>query len=340
MTDKKVLIIGLGSMGKRRIRNLQALGFSHVNGFDLREDRRKEAFEKYKIKTFSNFDEAIASYKYDAFIISLPPDLHHIYMKKALELSIPFFVEASVLDTDYDEIIKTAYQKKIVVAPSLTLFFHPAIKKIFEVIKSGELGAISTFNYHSGQYLPDWHTYEKVSDFYVSKKSTGGAREIVPFELCWITKLFGFPKNVSGMVKKTIHIEGAPEIDDTYSALFDYEKFTVNVTIDVVSRYATRKLLINGEKKQLRWEWDKNCIEIFDPIKKEWEILKYEMLGAAAGYNANITEQMYIDEMKNFFEAIDGKTPFPSNLDFDHRVLKLLYEIENSSSKKTFVQFS
>jgi predicted dehydrogenase len=320
------------------VRNLQAIGFKNISGFDLREDRRKEAEEKYKIKTFGDFEKAITADKYDAFIISVPPHLHHIYMKKALELSVPFFVEASVVDTDYTEIIKTANQKKIVAAPSLTLFFHPAIKKIFEVIKSGELGALSTFNYHSGQYLPDWHTYEKVSDFYVSQKSTGGAREIVPFELCWIIKLLGFPENVSGTVKKTIHIEGAQEIDDTYSALLDYGKFTLNITIDVVSRFATRRLLINGEKKQLRWDWDENCIKIFEPEKKEWKIYKYEMLGAAEGYNANITEQMYIDEMKNFFEAVEGKKSFASNLEFDHKVLKLLYAIEESYQKKSFVK--
>ena len=45
------LIIGLGSMGKRRVRNLQALGYRNIIGFDMREDRRKEAKEKYGIQT-------------------------------------------------------------------------------------------------------------------------------------------------------------------------------------------------------------------------------------------------------------------------------------------------
>jgi predicted dehydrogenase len=53
-----VLVIGLGSMGKRRIRNMQALGFTHIFGFDKREDRAKEAASLYKISTFTDFDEA------------------------------------------------------------------------------------------------------------------------------------------------------------------------------------------------------------------------------------------------------------------------------------------
>ena len=48
----KVLVIGLGSMGKRRIRNLRALGLSEIAGFDPRVDRRQEASEKYSIQAF------------------------------------------------------------------------------------------------------------------------------------------------------------------------------------------------------------------------------------------------------------------------------------------------
>src|SRR5690349_4011283 len=100
-----VLVIGLGSMGKRRVRNLQALGFTTIYGFDKREDRSKEAASLYKITTFTDLDAALKSSSAKAFIISLPPDIHHIYMKKAIELGIPFFVEASVVDTDMEQII-------------------------------------------------------------------------------------------------------------------------------------------------------------------------------------------------------------------------------------------
>ena len=47
------LVVGLGSMGKRRVRCLQALGYRDVNGFDSRADRRKEAQERYKRYTES-----------------------------------------------------------------------------------------------------------------------------------------------------------------------------------------------------------------------------------------------------------------------------------------------
>jgi len=80
----KILVVGLGSMGKRRIRNLQYLNQGVVIGFDPREDRCKEAFEKYGIKTFDDIAVALNE-KPNAMVISTPPDLHMRYAKIALE---------------------------------------------------------------------------------------------------------------------------------------------------------------------------------------------------------------------------------------------------------------
>ena len=335
-----VLVIGLGSMGKRRIRNLQALGFKGIVGFDKSEDRIKEASSLYNIICYTDYEEAFKKSCAKAFIISLPPDIHHIYMKRATELGIPFFVEASVVDTDMKEIIAAAKQKNVFAAPSSTLYFHPAIKKIFELVNSTYLGSVSNVLYHMGNYLPDWHTYEKVSEFYVSKKETGGAREIVPFELTWITKLFGFPKQVVSTVKKTIEIEGASAIDDTYNSILDYGNFTVMLTVDVVTRSSTRRLLINGSLRQLEWDWNANAVKVFHHDKQEWETFTYETASAASGYNKNITEQMYIDEMNAFLKGIETPASYINTLEEDHKVLKVLYAMEKSYQEKKFVELT
>jgi predicted dehydrogenase len=326
-------------MGKRRIRNLKALGYENIIGVDPREDRRREVRDTYAVFVDSDLDHALSKFNVKAFIISLPPDIHYVYLKKAVELGIPAFVEASVVDTEMDELIHAARSKRVLIAPSCTLSFHPAIKKIAEIIKENTLGKISNIIYHSGQYLPDWHTYEKVSDYYVSKKETGGAREIVPFELTWITMLFGFPKRVTGIYKKTIRIEGAENIDDTYNLLMDFDTMIFNLSVDVVSRYATRRLMINGDKRQLFWNWEDGAFKMFDPEQNSWIEIKYEVLAAQAGYNKNITEQMYIDEVAAFIESIDTGKNFPNNLEHDHKVLKLLYAVETSDDQNKVIQF-
>ncbi len=336
----RFLVVGLGSMGKRRVRCLQYLGYKDIVGFDLRQDRRDETKQKYDINTYDNVTLAIRTFNPDAFIISVPPHVHHEYMKLAIENNRHFFVEASVVDTDMEAIKESLRTVNIVAAPSATMTFHPAIKQIMDIMKSGDLGTISNIIFHSGQYLPDWHTYEKVSDYYVSNSATGGAREIVPFELTWITHILGFPKRVCGNVRKTINIEGAEEIDDTYNFLLDYETFLATITVDVVSRYATRRLLINGDRKQLVWDWNQKNTQIYDPVKGQWQTLEYQMMHAEAGYNPNIGENMYIDELLAFVDAVEGKGAFVNTMENDHNVLKLLYAVEESEKIKQHVEFT
>jgi predicted dehydrogenase len=335
----KVLVIGLGSMGKRRIRCLKSLGFSleDIAGMDLSPARREETATLHGIATYDSLDAALKQHAPKALVISVPPDAHHIYMKKAAQLRLPFFVEASVVDTDLDAVIALAKQAGIVAAPSSTLYFHPAIQTIAQVLKKGVLGKVSNILYHSGQYLPDWHTYEHVREYYVSNPATGGAREIVPFELTWLVEVLGWPRRVAGMFRKTIDIEGAPEIDDTYNALLDYGDFLLNLSVDVVSRNATRRLLINGDKKQLRWDWSEKSIQLFDPAGDVWEALPYTMGQAQEGYNANIGENMYIDELGAFIKAVRGEALFVNTLEKDHMVLKILYAIEQADRESRFV---
>ena len=333
------LIIGLGSMGKRRTRCLRALGLKNIHGLDTRAERRDEAKAKYGIPVHAEFDQALAAARPDVIIISVPPHLHHLCMKQALVARVPFFVEASVVDIDMQAIIRESESAGVLAVPSATMVFHPGMRLIKETIRSGQLGKISNVVYHSGQYLPDWHTYEHVKDYYVSRQDTGGGREIVPFELTWIVDVFGFPERVSANVRKTISLEGAETIDDTYDCLLDFGKLLLVLVVDVVSRYSTRRLLINGDKQQLVWDWTDKKVRVYQPEAKKWKVLRYRERSAAEGYNANIGETMYVDETSAFLDAALNGARFPNTLRQDHAVLRLLYAIEEASKTGRSVSF-
>jgi len=322
------LIIGLGSMGKRRIRNLKTLGAKEIIGFDLREDRRQEAEDKYGIKTIKNLKDFDFK-NIDAIVISTPPDKHNQYIELAINKKKPAFVEASVILEGLEQLNKLARQKKVFIAPSCTARFHPAIKKIKSLIKSGKYGKITNFSYHCGQYLPDWHPWENVKNFYVSKKETGAAREMVPFELTWIVDILGFPKNINGFFGKTMNVRA--NIDDTYVISLDFGNVFGNMIIDVVSRYATRSLILNMGKGQILWKWEENFIKFYDASTKKWENYYFKKGQAADGYNKNIMEDMYIEEMKTFINTVEGRSQFPNSLDDDIKVLKLLNKIEEKN---------
>ena len=261
MNNMSILIIGLGSMGRRRIRCLKALGVKKITGFDINKPRAREVAKDLGISLIDSIDDYLRPSAVDCVIISVSPEAHDVYLRKCVEESIPCFVEASVLIEGLSDIVsKNNMNHKI--APSCTLCFHPAIKMISKIVSTNELGDVSNFILHSGQYLPDWHPYEKVEDYYVSKKQTGGAREIVPFELTWLTKIFGFPKSVKSFVAKTIDIKGAENIDDTYNCIFDFGRFLGVLVVDVVARRGTRSFELIFSNGHLIWNWENDYVEI------------------------------------------------------------------------------
>jgi hypothetical protein len=322
----KFLVIGLGSMGKRRIRCLKALGYSDIIGFDLREDRRKEVKEKYSIGTIESLNDGLLS-GFDAYIISTPPDQHLPYVKLAIDNNKPAFIEASVILEEVQE-IKSYNKNNTFLAPSCTLRFHPVIKDITSIIREGKYGKITNFSYHSGQYLPDWHPWEKVTDFYVSKRPTGGGREIVPFELTWIVDTIGWPIDAKGLFERTIDF--GPDIEDSYAFVLKYNGMIGSIVVDVAARYATRSLIINMELGQIQWRWDEACFRLFEVESKRWIIFNQPEVNASIGYNKNIGEEMYIEEVTSFISGINSPSKYPNSIDDDLKVLEILNKIELS----------
>lgn len=321
----KALVIGLGSMGRRRVRCLQQHGVDAIAGFDTRADRRERAAREYGIAVREQLaaDDLRA---FDVVVISTPPDQHHTAIEWSIAAGKPCFVEASVIRAPLPALDERARAKGVLVAPSCTLRFHSAIRDITQVVQSGRYGKPCNFSYHCGQYLPDWHPWEKVTDYYVSNPLTGGAREIVPFELTWMVDAFGWPQQVQGMKLRTADV-GAP-IDDTYAALLRFDGFVGSLVVDVVARQAVRKLTLNFERASLSWDWDSGTVRIYEADAGRTVELHQPRSSAHAGYHQNIGEAMYVAEVGSFLAAAQGKGSFPHSLQDDIRVLSLLEAME------------
>ena len=77
----RALILGLGSMGKRRIRNLKYLGVDDITGYDTLPDRNEYARNTYGIETLDDLSwERVTAF--DFVLLCTPPDLH---MEGAIE---------------------------------------------------------------------------------------------------------------------------------------------------------------------------------------------------------------------------------------------------------------
>jgi predicted dehydrogenase len=321
-------------MGKRRIRNLKYLKAGDIIGFDTMEVRREEAEEKYGIRTFDNFDTVMKE-EPTALIISTPPDLHVKYALEAARHDMHFFMEASVVDAGMDELIALCRDKKIVAAPSCTMRFQSSIKKMKELVDSKIIGDIMLFTHHSGQYLPDWHPWEDYRKFYVAKRATGAAREIVSFELVWLEWVFGEIAEVSCFKGKLSNLE--IDIDDAYQCILKFKnKVLGNMLVDVVSRVAERSCEIYGEKGNIRWEWGSG-VKVFTADDKKWKEYAEQAGTRVTGYDEKIAEEPYIEEIGTFVRAVKGEIKYPYTLEEDQHVLDVLNDLEKSSDDKTQV---
>lgn len=330
----KFLVVGLGSMGKRRIRNLKALGYDSKNiaGFDIRLDRCIEAESLYSISSFKEFSSAIDDFSPEAIIISTDPNFHMDYAELALDLGIPCFIEASVTELErIKKLCKKLTKKPLVITPSNTMRYYPGPSLIRKIIRDEKIGKPLNLNYHAGQYLPDWHPWENIEDFYVSRRETGGAREILPFELAWINEIFGDPLPLYCVKDKLADFKAG--IDDIYHCLMRYPNGMLgNITIDVVSRpIATRYLTILGSKGKIVFDGNINSVKFIRTGMNDWVETFFDTGTVQDGYINH--EEPYIEELRDFIIAIKkrDRKNFPNTLEKDIGVLTLLSALETMS---------
>ncbi len=325
----KFLISGLGSMGKRRIRNLFFNGQRQLVGYDIRSDRRKEAEQKYGIKTVPNLKK-LSNEDFEVIMICTPPDAHGDYIRLALKNKKHFFVEHPTSLDGYQEIFKDK-NLKIIKVPSCTMRFYLPVKMIKKILVQGKIGKILAFQYHMGQYLPDWHTYEDYRQVYFSKKNTGACREMFPFELIWLNWLMDSTvKEVSGTIKKISDLK--MDADDILLASLKYKNGILgNVIIDAISRKPFRSLRILGSAGVLEWERFDSVIKLYQAGTKKTEIIKVPKGHPEKGYVNE--EEMYNDEIKTFLQVIKNQNQdkYPHTFAASRGVLETLYALEKSS---------
>jgi Predicted dehydrogenases and related proteins len=326
----KALVIGLGSMGRKRVQVLTEQKVE-VFGVDFREDRRKYIENEYGIKTFDNFEKGL-EVKPDFLVVCNKPNEHLQYVKFGLENNIHTFSEENCV-SDFilmDDVIRLSESKKsLIAAPSCTFRYHPCVQWIKKLVGEGILGDKNKgfVTYHGGSYLPDWHTYEKVSDYYVNKKETGGGRDMIVFEYEWLQWIFGDVKSVMAATNKYSGYDA--DIIDTYQIISDFEGGnTASVIIDLLLRWSNRYFRFATEYGEINWDYNSHHINMYDARDGRWSIIpEAPISGPYKGWNQM---DMYRDEIRHFIDAIQGKVEYCTNYRNEKRLSQITLASEES----------
>ena len=324
----KVLVIGYGSMGKRRIRLLKNLiGNVEIICVDSNSERLHQ-IDEADLKSHDNIAAAINE-KPDIAFVCTSPGNHAEIILMLVNAGINVFTELNLVDTNYDKIIKTAKEKNVTVFMSSTLLYNRQIAKIDELVKQNDKPL--TYIYHIGQYLPDWHSWESYKDFFIGKKETNGVREILAIQLPWLINTFGKISSVKVNSQKCTDLD--IDFNDSIVANFTHENGNIGVFVaDVVSRKAVTYLEIIGEDIHLFWHGHNDDLTVYNTKTKKIEtIYAYNNVEHTDGYADNIIENQYSDEIADFLDVVYKGTIPRYSIEKDKYTLSIIDSIERSA---------
>lgn len=325
----KALIVGLGSMGRRRGRLLREYDDTiEIFGIDTQEERRTQAFHDLNITTFSTIEEACKKVNADVALISTSPLSHKALIEECLNRGLHVFTEINLVSNGYDENVALASAKNKILFLSSTFLYRKEISFIKERTKRCNCNL--SYTYHTGQYLPDWHPWESYKNFFVGKKETNGCREIMAIEFPWLIDTFGEISSFYSVSRKNTSLD--IDFDDQYCLVLLHTAGHMGViALDVVSRKAARNFELFGEKLYLKWDGTPEGLSVYDYDKKQEEKIKlYDSINKRKEYSASIIEDAYLEEIKNFIESVQGISKPKYSFEKDKAVLSMIDEIEES----------
>lgn len=297
----RVLQIGSGSMGMRRMRDLSSREDVEIALLEVQVARQQNAIDRFGVICFSDIESALA-WGPDTFIISTPPDTHAQYIELALQHGCNFFSELELFPYDFREIERVSQNKQIVAAPSCTLNFLPMLKELQRIVKEN-LGPLHGYSYCLSTNLASWHPDEGM-EYYARNRSTNGTREMVSFELIALSSVFGIPLNAAGILR--CGGELGQHIEDTWS---------IQMLLD--NGGIGQMLILGGSPQRVR---KGQAIGANGSI--EFDVMTGKIISRFPKLGINDTlefaidfELVYKDEISTFIDVINGTAKWP----YDYR---------------------
>ena len=301
MAVGKILIVGLGSVGRRHARNLQQLGFENL--VFLRSGRPEVIDEALPLKTQVHSLSEALTHDPTAAVIATPSALHLDVALPLAEHGCHLFVEKPLTtDSDFDrcqQLIQIAQKKNLVTMVGCQFRFHPLLKALREGLQSDRIGTPVEAFAEWGEYLPDWHPWENYREGYAARGDLGGGVMLTlihPVDyLYWI---FGEVEEVSAEFGKLPQLQTAVPDDWAKLELHHKRDVRTRIHLDYMQRPAVHQLSVTGKRGQAKLDFHAGeLIWITDGQTPEH-------VGVASDYTRN---DMFVAETKHFIDCIAAK---------------------------------
>jgi len=333
---KKVLVVGLGSIGKRHVRNIRKL-FPDV---EIIVFRHKKCNKKNELiaeidSCVTTISEAIDK-KPQAAIIANPANMHLNISFRLANKGIHLLIEKPISNSskNIQDLISVCENNGIVLMTAYNLRFSPSLIEFREQIQNNCIGRIFSVRSEVGQYLPSWrasHDYRKSVS--AQKKLGGGVLLELSHEIDYISWVFGSIKWVKSHISKVSNLE--IDVEDNSNIIFGIEdefctRFSGTLNMDFIRLDSTRKCTVIGENGTLCWDGIMNTVKLFSEKEKKWELL----------FSSKIeSNYMYEEEIRHFFSRIEDKnSPLITGLDGLNAVLAVeAIQKSSDSGKMTYI---
>jgi predicted dehydrogenase len=299
----RFLIVSLGSIGLRHLRNLRALR-PHCEIAVLRlMAGREDSLNDHCDVRLDSMDE-VRSYRPVAAIVASPASTHAGVSRELLQMGIHVLVEKPFADSTegLDDIIRIARENALTLMIGYNLRFQPSLLEARRRILAGEIGQVLSVRAEVGQYLPDWRPRTDYRHSVSARRALGGGALLeLSHEIDYIHWLFGVPKDVFCMGGHLSALE--LDVEDAVEIILEYDNQPrlVSIHLDFLQRKATRTCKFIGSLGALSWDAMANRIVVTGPSPEQDFFVDIEVPDRNA---------VYLDELRHFLSCVEtGASP-------------------------------
>ena len=313
----KFLIAGLGSIGRRHLRNLLALGQDDILLY--RTGRSTLPDDELARFPFEADLQAALARRPDAVIVANPTGLHLDVAIPAARAGCHLLLEKPVSHSmertdELQEALRLGGGKALV---AFQFRFHPGLRKVAELLAAEAIGRPLTFRAVYSEYLPGFHPWEDYRQSYSARRDLGGG---VVLTLChpldYLRWLLGEARCLSAFAGQLSDLE--LDVEDTAEAIIEMESGVIgSVRLDYNGQPPEHTLEIAGTQGKLRWDGASGSAALFQAQNpssgaggKDWEVLPVPPVqidgpaGLARPFERN---DLFLAEMRHFLSVVRGK---------------------------------